>query len=79
MTQTEHTIRKMLTEIAGVPSDVSADGDLYLELGVASVHAMQLLLRLEEHFGVTVPDQDFIEAPSVAKLTAMIERLRRDE
>jgi hypothetical protein len=36
-------IRTIVTGIAGLPSDANADADLYLDLGVASFHALQLL------------------------------------
>lgn len=35
-------------------------------LGVASVYALQLLAELEQAFGVSIPDEDFVEATSIA-------------
>ena len=71
----ESKVREILASVTGHPGDVSSDADLYLDLGIASVHALQLLTDLEEQFGVSVPDRDFVEATSVAKLTAMMSRL----
>lgn len=71
MDPTEHRIRQIVTEIAGL-SDVPADADLYLDLGVASVHALQMLGALEEQFHVQVPDDEFVEATSITRLTAMM-------
>lgn len=78
MNQTEETIRNMIAAIAGVSPDLPPDGNLYLELGVASVHAMQLLAGLEEHFGVTVPDEEFVGATSISKLVRMVDDLIRE-
>jgi acyl carrier protein len=72
---TETHIRKMVSEIAGIAVDVPADSNLYLDLGVASVHAIQFLSNLEEHFGIAVPDEEFVDATSVAKLVAMVDGL----
>lgn len=78
MAGTESAIRKMLTDIAGIAPDVPSTGNLYLDLGVASVHAMQLLCSLEDQFGVSIPDEDFVEATSIAKITEMIQGLLKN-
>jgi acyl carrier protein len=71
----EAGIRKIVFEISGIPENADARADLYLDLGMASVHALQLLTELEDRFGVQIPDDDFVEATSIEKLTALIQRL----
>jgi acyl carrier protein len=71
----EAGIRKIVSEISGIPGNADAQADLYLDLGMASVHALQLLTELEDRFGVQIPDDDFVEATSIEKLTALIQRL----
>lgn len=75
MDETEIQIREMIVAVAGISPDAPADADLYLDLGVASVHALRLLSDLEERFQVQVPDDDFVEATSIAKLSAMMRQL----
>lgn len=75
MNNTENKIRQLVAEVAGVSPDVPADANLYLDLGVASVHALQLLTELEGRFDVMVPDEDFVEATSITQLTTMINAL----
>jgi acyl carrier protein len=77
MDHTETQIRQLLSEIAAIPQDASATANLYLELGVASVHALQLLSGLETRFGVAVPDDEFVEASSIEQLTALMNSLAR--
>ena len=72
---TETRIREIVTAVAELPPDAPADANLYLDLGVASVHAMELLMELEDKFEVQVPDEEFVEATSIAQLTAMVDRL----
>jgi acyl carrier protein len=79
MTDTESRVREIVSKIAELPTDIPTDANLYLDLGVASVHAMHLLLELEERFDVSVPDEDFVEATSVALLAAMVDRLRAEQ
>jgi acyl carrier protein len=65
----------MVASIAGVSNEAPADADLYLDLGVASVHGIQLLDQLERQYDLHVPDDDFVEATSITKLTVMIDKL----
>jgi acyl carrier protein len=75
MDQSEADIRGIVSRLSGLREDIGRDADLYLDLGVASVHAVQLLVELEEHFRVQIPDDDFVEAKSIATLTAMTKEL----
>jgi acyl carrier protein len=69
--------RSVIAEITGLPTDISGNADLYSELGVASIKAIQLLIALEERFCISVPDDQFIEATTVERLTEMIARLKQ--
>lgn len=69
-------LRQILTELASLPEGFDEKADLYSDLGMASIQAMQLLMELEERYGVTVPDEEFIEATSLERLANMIQRLR---
>lgn len=69
-------IRSVVAAITGLPVDVSGTADLYSDLGVASIKAIQLLMDIEEHFDLRIPDEQFIEATSVERLAEMIVRLK---
>jgi acyl carrier protein len=71
----ETKIRQVLNSVAGLPTDVDGKANLYLDLGVASVHALTLLSELESQFGVTIPDDEFITATDVDSLTALMQDL----
>ena len=76
MQDTETTIRQILQEVSGIPADVSPEADLYMDLGMASVHALQLLAELEDRFSLHIPDDAYVEATSISKLTQTIESLK---
>lgn len=57
-------------------SQVPPDGDLYRDLGVKSTAALDLLLSLEDEFGVAIPDDQFGDARTVASLALMIGELQ---
>ena len=69
-------LREVLTEIASLPKDFDEKADLYSDLGMASMKAIELLAVLEERYGVSVPDEEFIEATTLERLAVMMEKLR---
>jgi len=69
-------LRNLLSQLASLPEDFDEKADLYSELGMASIQAMELLLELEERYGISVPDEEFIEATSLERLARMIQRLK---
>ena len=79
MSETENQVRKIVSSVAGIAEETEADADLYLDIGIASVHGLQLLAQLEERFQLRIPDDDFVEATSIAKLCAMIDKLLTEE
>jgi len=72
----DRNIRQLLAELSSIPMETDQNADLYRDLGMPSVKAMELLMRLEETFNVTVPDDSFVEATTIRKLTDLIAGLR---
>jgi acyl carrier protein len=75
---TEAKVRAVVTRVAASLSPgFSATADLYRELGVKSVAALDLLLSLEEEFQISIPDDRFGDARSVVALVALVDELTR--
>jgi acyl carrier protein len=72
MNAVETEVRQVLSNVAGLPQDVDGTANLYLDLGVASVHALALLSELESRFGVEIPDDEFVAATTVESLTVLM-------
>ena len=70
-------ITEVVARVAKVhdPALIEIDKDLYREIGVKSTAALDLLLSLEEEFGVSIPDQAFGDARTVGSLAALIREL----
>lgn len=51
------------------------DVDVFRQLGIESSSALELLLSLEDEFGVQVPDVEFGEARTLRQITALMVRL----
>ncbi len=71
-TSIEDRIRAILQRVARLEGAYGAETDLYRELGVRSIAAIDLLLSLEEEFGVTIPDEAFAQARSVSALAGLV-------
>ena len=71
----EQQMRELVCRVTGLPNDFDANAHLYLDLGVASMHALQLLTELEQEYGIHVPDEQFVDATSLAQLTTMVRGL----
>jgi acyl carrier protein len=69
-------LRRVLMDVAGVQEGFDENADFYSDLGVPSVKAMELLMTLEERYGVSVPDEEFIEATNLEKLALMVRNLK---
>lgn len=75
-TEIECRIRGILRRVARLDGEYSPRADLFRELGVKSVAALDLLLSLEEEFGVSIADQAFGEARNVDALVTLVRDLQ---
>ncbi len=73
----ESRIRGILSRVARVEGEFSPRADLFRDLGVRSVAALELLLSLEEEFGVSIADESFGAARSLDALVALVGGLAR--
>lgn len=69
-------LRRLLIELASLPEDFDEKADFYSDLGMPSMKAMELLMTLEERYGVSVPDEEFVEAKSLERLAGMMQGLK---
>ncbi len=73
---TEARIRSILLRVAKLHGDYSATSDLFRELGMKSIAALDLLISLEEEFGVSIADEAFGVARNVRQLADLVDTLR---
>jgi acyl carrier protein len=65
---------QLISQIGGIGS-VTPDAGIY-EAGFSSVRVLELLLALEEEFGVSIPDKDFMAARTAREISGLIDQLR---
>jgi acyl carrier protein len=72
----EEVVRTIVHRLGKVEPNFSADADIFRELGLKSAAGLDLLLSLETEFGITIVDEDFLEARTTAKLVALVKQLQ---
>ena len=69
-------IQAMLAEALNVPVEkITADAKIVEDLGADSLDVVELLSRLEDEYGVMIPDEDVETLITVADVAAAIEKL----
>ncbi|MBO5479561.1 MAG: acyl carrier protein [Clostridia bacterium] len=71
-------IQAMLAEALNLPLEkVTADAKIVEDLGADSLDVVELLSRLEEEYGIMIPDEDVENLVTVADVAAQIEKLAK--
>ncbi|MGA8029516.1 MAG: phosphopantetheine-binding protein [Bryobacteraceae bacterium] len=73
--QLKDELRSIVASIGGISPDFDSKAHLYNDLGVPSVKALHLLLALEERYGISIQDDEFVEATSLESLHSLMARL----
>ena len=69
-------VQGMLAEALDLPVEkVTADAKIVDDLGADSLDVVELLSRLEDEFGVMIPDEDIENLSTVADVANEIEKL----
>jgi len=71
-------IRTLLETSFGLPPETDPDAELFSSQLLSSLNSVQLLLQLEQSFGVTVSplDVSIEDIDSIEKIEATIQRLK---
>lgn len=57
MNEVEEAIRSIISKSISVrPEDVLCEGDLIVDLGADSVDLIDILMSIEDHFDIEIPD-----------------------
>lgn len=71
-------VQEMLAEALNLSVEqVSADAKIVEDLGADSLDVVELLSRLEDEFGITIPDEDVESLVTVADVAAELEKLAK--
>ena len=71
-------IQEMLAEALNLPLEkVTADAKIVDDLGADSLDVVELLSRLEDEYGIMIPDDEVENLVTVADVASEIEKLTK--
>lgn len=71
------TVRDALAEQFEIdPSEITPDTNLINDIGADSLDVVELIMTLEETYGITVSDDDAVNLTTVRKIVDYIERMQ---
>lgn len=71
-------IKKILAEQLRIDSDtITPDSKIMDDLGADSLDILQLLMTLEEDYGIVIPDEELASFEKVSDITAYMEKNKK--
>ena len=59
------------------PDKVTMDAQIKRDLGADSVDILQLLMRLEDDYGIVIPDQELAKFKTVGDVVAFLDSIKK--
>lgn len=69
-------VRGMLAEQLGVPeSKITLESDVVKDLGADSLDIVEMMMALEDEYGVTLPENEMERVKTVGDIVSLLEKL----
>ena len=69
-------VQKVIAEQLEIdPETITPETNIYDDLGADSLDAVELVMSLEDEYGITIPDEVANELVTVGKITEYLERV----
>ena len=70
-------VRDMLAKQLNLkPEAITLESDVVKDLGADSLDVVELLISLEDDYGISIPEDDIVNVKTVKDIVDMIEKLR---
>ena len=71
-------VREMLAKQLNIkPEVIKPESDVVKDLGADSLDVVELLISLEDNYGVSIPEDDVVNVKTVQDIVDMIEKLNK--
>ena len=71
-------IKKMLAAQINVAEDlIKPESDIINDLGADSLDVVELLISLEDDYGISIPEEDIVNVRTVQDIVDMIEKFNK--
>jgi len=76
MSDIEAKVKEIIVEQLGVNADqVNAEAKMIEDLGADSLDAVELVMAIEEEFGIEIPDDEAEKLTAVGDITSYVEKV----
>ena len=70
-------VRDMLAKQLNLkPEAITLESDVVKDLGADSLNVVELLISLEDDYGISIPEDDIVNVKTVKDIVDMIEKLQ---
>ncbi len=59
------------------PDKIALESDVVKDLGADSLDVVELLITLEDDYGISIPEEDIVNVKTVKDIVEMIEKLNK--
>lgn len=59
------------------PDKITAESDIKADLGADSIHILQLLMTLEEDYGIVIPDEKLADFVTVSDIVDYLDKIQK--
>ena len=71
-------VRAMLAKQLNLsPDKITMESDVVKDLGADSLDVVELLITLEDDYGISIPEDDIVNVKTVKDIVEMIEKLNK--
>ena len=71
-------VRDMLAKQLNLSADqIKPESDVVKDLGADSLDVVELLISLEDDYGISIPEDDIVNVKTVQDIVDMIEKLEK--
>ncbi len=71
-------VRDLVAEQLGVSKDtIKPESNILEDLGADSLDIIEMLMTLEDEYGITIPDEKISQVKTIAQIVALIEECQK--
>ena len=64
-------------QLRSAPERVTLDAQIKRDLGADSIDILQLLMRLEDDYGIVIPDQELAKFETIGDVVTFLDNLQK--
>ena len=71
-------VKELVAEQLGIsPETIKPESNILEDLGADSLDVIEMLMTLEEEYGITIPDEQISQVKTIKQIVELIEKLKK--